>query len=217
MPPPTLTAAPVKVAIHGVVGSAAHVEFAAVQEAFTGVVVAVVQTPPAGVDAGTDEVVVQVHVGVAVEAVVQVHVGVAVEAVVQVHVGAAVEAVVQAHVGVAVEAVVPSSPVTVAVVAGPQAWPSSPNGPVRLTSTPPPFAGAMSVETGQPEATVPVVDELELELEVVETVLQPVVQVVAVIFSKEPSGMEDEVGMKVDDSGMKSRLRVVELEVVDTA
>ena len=32
--------------------------------------------------------------------------------------------------------------------------------------------------------------------------------------------MEDEVGMKVDDSGMKPRLRVVvcvELEVVDTA
>jgi hypothetical protein len=51
-----------------------------VEEAFTGVVVAVGQTPSVGVDAGTaqavsvvgtDEVVVQVHVGVAIELVVQ--------------------------------------------------------------------------------------------------------------------------------------------------
>ena len=51
-----------------------------VEEAFTGVVVAVAQTPSVGVDAGTgqavrvvgtDEVVVQVHVGIAVEVVVQ--------------------------------------------------------------------------------------------------------------------------------------------------
>ena len=53
-----------------------------------------------------------------------------------------------------------------------------------MTSTPPPIAGAMSVETGQPEITVPVVDELELELvlELVESVLQVIVEVVVVRF-----------------------------------
>jgi hypothetical protein len=38
----------------------------------------------------------------------------------------------------------------------------------------------MSVETGQPEITVPVVDVLELELELVELVLQLVVELVVV-------------------------------------
>lgn len=51
-----------------------------------------------------------------------------------------------------------------------------------MTSTPPPIAGAMSVETGQPEITVPVVDELELEPELVESVFQLIVEVVVVRF-----------------------------------